>query len=152
MQMSDLALEDLFGLFAKPVPLAEGQFRIVYEMQTIHKGRVLKREKTHEQIEFHNVAESALWREFRGTPLELWLAPCEWISPGGGWLIQHRTTPIHTDDLPRRVPSIFSDLKPHNFGWYKGRIVCHDYGQHRAYRLAAQEGRKLREAKWTPNQ
>lgn len=77
-----------------------------------------------------NVHELALWEAARGTPVERFLAPCFRLSEHGNWLIQRQTTPLGPGDEKKlgRVPELMTDLKPSNFGWLDGRIVCHDYG------------------------
>jgi hypothetical protein len=61
------------------------------------------------------------------------LAPCTLISDNGIILLQKRTKPVPDSfKLPRRIPSILDDLKRDNWGLYKGKIVCTDYGRHNA--------------------
>lgn len=74
-----------------------------------------------------NVAEWLIWDHVaHNEKYSRWFAPCEWLSPNGRVLLQKRTFPIET--LPKRLPPYLGDQKPENFGLYKGRVVCHDYG------------------------
>ncbi len=57
-----------------------------------------------------------------------WLAPCVQISPCGSILIQKRTTPAPSSRYPAKMPKFLTDMKRSNYGLYKGRLVCHDYG------------------------
>lgn len=90
-----------------------------------------------------NVAEYLLWNlinreaearenseKVRGhfARMREWLAPCVSLSDGGAVLVMKRTTPASLNDFPKRVPRFLFDLKRQNFGLYKGRLVCHDYG------------------------
>jgi len=87
---------------------------------------------------FCNVKEWEVWEAFIDTaPTKKFLAPCRFISPCGTILIQDRTWPIMTEDLPKKIPSFINgDLKSENWGWLKygkpgkmvRRPVCHDYG------------------------
>ena len=74
-----------------------------------------------------NIMEFTNWNRVKETWLEPWFAPCRALSLGGALLIQARTTPIPYSMLPEKIPAIFDDLKPENFGLYEGRVVCHDY-------------------------
>lgn len=75
---------------------------------------------------FQNVIEWETWQRVRETPFAHWFAPCEWISPSGAVLVMARTKP--PTRLPKEVPVFLTDLKKSNYGIYKGRLVCHDYG------------------------
>jgi hypothetical protein len=70
------------------------------------------------------------------------------LSPRGFWLIQAKTTPLKGKDFPKRIPAIFADTKDTNWGMYKGRPVCHDYGNNSVYTLAKATGKKLVAATW----
>lgn len=95
-----------------------------------------------------NVIEYEVWCIVKeDKALKPWFAPCSHLSGIGQWLIQARTTPILKKDLPRKVPTIFTDLKPENWGWYDGRPVCHDYGTILCRMIGAHSSR-LRVAKW----
>lgn len=108
---------------------------------------------------FQNVAEWQLWDALRGTKYEQYLAPCYDISPGGCALIQARVQKLPTlaalkaagADLQKlremKLPEFLTDLKTENYGWYKGRVVCMDYGSHLATNHGA-FGSKMRKVKW----
>ncbi len=79
---------------------------------------------------FQNVVEWEAWNEIQHLRLSIrkWFVPCISISPCGIVMVQSRTTPLKEEELPKRVPAFFTDVKLSNFGWYEGRIVAHDYG------------------------
>lgn len=143
MRLSDDSSSDLFHLICGPL-IGEGQYRQVFE-HALDKSRVVKHDSG---ANFSNISEWELWGEVEGTSLEKWLAPVYWLSPRGLWLIQARTDPIRESELPKRVPSIFADLKASNWGLFQGRPVCHDYGNHAAYRIAAKHGKAMKRADW----
>jgi hypothetical protein len=114
--------------------LGEGSYREVYEHAT-DPTKVVKIESALGD-DFCNVVEWELWRDLEDRDdqeLLRWFAPCYHISGFGRVLIQARTKKLKA--LPREIPSVFTDLKLSNWGLYKGRPVCHDYGFHRAQRL-----------------
>lgn len=90
---------------------------------------------------FQNVAEWQVWEAVKGTQFERWFAPCEWISANGSVLIQAKTVPALK--YPERLPVFLTDTKRANYGLYKGRFVCHDYGKH----LLLENGMTRRERK-----
>lgn len=77
---------------------------------------------------FANVFEMEFWNDqMHNETIAKWLAPCEFLSPDGRILLQRRAQPVQRHELPGRVPSFLSDLKPANFGILDGRLVCVDY-------------------------
>jgi hypothetical protein len=94
-----------------------------------------------------NVAEWLMWNELQHTEAGKWLAPCVSLSSFGSVLIQKRTTPIQHGKYPEKVPTFLCDFKYQNFGMYKGRFVCHDYGLSRATTLGA-SANKLAKVDW----
>ena len=94
-----------------------------------------------------NIMEFRVWNELKGTWLEEWLAPSRALSLGGALLLQARTTPIPYSKLPEKIPDIFTDLKPENFGWYDGRVVCHDYAITNLYERGA-KGKAMQKSGW----
>lgn len=110
--------------------LGSGAFRDVYAHPD-HKGRVIKIER--EPGDFANVKEMEVWRDWRWCPkVAQWLAPCYLISDDGLILVQARTRPLRPEEMPKRLPQFLTDIKPANLGWWRGRIVCHDYSFVRA--------------------
>lgn len=103
--------------------LGSGAFRTVYGSEVLPNS-VIKVEEGAQS--FQNVVEWETWKRVKDTPLEKWFAPCEKISACGAVLIMARTSP--PSKYPALVPAFFTDLKRKNFGVYKGRFVCHDYG------------------------
>lgn len=99
---------------------------------------------------FQNVREWLVWESVRhNKSIARWLAPVHYISDCGRWMYQSRTRPMKIDQLRKRVPKapkFLTDLKTENWGEYKGRVVCHDYGT----ALTAEYGitSALRKAHW----
>jgi hypothetical protein len=87
--------------------------------------------KVEYETNFHigtNAAEYRWWMDCGDVPwIADHLAPCVRISPNSRVLIQRRCQPVRVNELPEKMPSFLMDIKPENFGWYNGRIVCHDY-------------------------
>lgn len=133
---------DLFRLLCGKL-IGEGQYRKVFECHLFPDCVVKQDSRTN----FSNISEWELWTEVEKTPLAKWLAPVMWLSPGGLWLIQKRTKPLGDAKPPKRIPSIFADDKAENWGLIDGRPVCHDYGNHAAYRLARRSW-AMRKADW----
>ncbi|OGB23337.1 MAG: hypothetical protein A3I66_01340 [Burkholderiales bacterium RIFCSPLOWO2_02_FULL_57_36] len=143
MRLSDDSATDLFRLICGP-ELGSGQYRQVYE-HIFDKKLVVKHDSG---TNWSNVNEFQIWCEFRDTPLGKWLAPVEWISPRGLWIVQARTKPIPIGKFPKKVPALFADLKPSNWGMYKGRPVCHDYGNHSLYTVGRASVSQLKPVVW----
>lgn len=106
--------------------LGGGAGRHVYECK-LRDDLVIKVELP--ASSFQNIEEWNVWGDVHKGKWAKWFAPCETISPCGTVLLQCKTTPI--EKLPKRLPDMFCDLKPENFGMIGDRIVCHDYGYHR---------------------
>lgn len=82
---------------------------------------------------FQNIHEWDLWTQLSEgkSAWVKWLAPCTWISDSGSVLFQKKVKPVPYDFiLPTSVPRILSDFKRDNYGIYKNRFVCCDYGRH----------------------
>lgn len=84
-----------------------------------------------------NWTERKLWKMFReceGMPHRNLFVPSTFCSWFGLIQIQHRAVvrsnddPL-TDEELRTFKNITTDTKASNFGYYKGRLVCIDYGQ-----------------------
>lgn len=123
--------------------IGAGASRRVYELR--HNAEyILKVEEG--SYDFGNVLENELWNTVSYTDFAKWLAPVESISPCGTCLIMARTEPVPKDQLPKFVPDWLTDIKQSNWGLYKGRVVCHDYGLN----MSMQNGvtKKVRRADW----
>ena len=103
-----------------------GMSRDVYHCQ-INEDWVIKIE-TQAGGYFQNALEWRTWSQLQDTPAAKWLAPCYHISDSGNILIQQRTIPLRKEEAPKTLPEWLSDTKLTNYGLYKGRVVCHDYG------------------------
>ena len=125
--------------------LGSGQYRTVFECR-LNPDWVVKHDN---QNNHSNIFELSMWQELQGTALGKWLAPVEWLSPCGYWLIQHRTQLIRPEELPAKVPAIFCDIKASNWGMLHGRPVCHDYGNNQLFTIARAYGGRLARAVWT---
>lgn len=108
--------------------LGSGQFRDVYELAS-DTTKVVKVD-SRGTASFSNVMEWEIWRDCPNEWAK-WLAPCYSISFSGNVLIQARIEPLRA--FPKRVPSFLTDIKRANWGLYKGRPVCCDYGYHRFF-------------------
>jgi hypothetical protein len=107
--------------------LGGGLAREVYEYLPNKETTVIKVENS--MGSFQNVMEWELWNELKDTPLRRWIAPCIRISSNGMYLMMERTTPPPSNyRWPKKIPAWLNDRKRENFGLWKGRLVCHDYG------------------------
>ncbi|MDP2322550.1 MAG: hypothetical protein Q8N51_00780 [Gammaproteobacteria bacterium] len=107
-----------------------GVYRQVFE-HAFDKTQVIKLEM--EAGHFHNAMEAQVWERVRWCgSIGRWFAPVLGISPWGSALLMARTEPLSAAQMKRwrHIPAFFTDIKPGNFGVYKGRLVCHDYGNH----------------------
>lgn len=93
---------------------------------------------------FQNIIEWETWQRVRETEYAKWFAPCEWISPSGAVLVMAKTK--RPSRYPDQVPVFLTDLKKSNYGTYKGRMVCHDYGTN----LLFEHGmtKRMKKAEW----
>jgi len=110
--------------------LGSGTFRSVFECNFDDRF-VVKVEPRNTNC---NIVEYMIWEEVQYLKGNLawvkdWFAPIEWISPNGRILIMRRTKDYPKRKKPEKIPKFLWDIKPNNFGWYKGNYVCHDYGQ-----------------------
>lgn len=124
--MSDnhAVLRDVFQLLTGD-KLGNGIARTVYECLLNHEWVVKVEEASRS---FQNVIEWETWNSVRGTELEKWFAPCLHISPSGTVLVMARTTQVPEKKYPKLMPVFLTDFKRDNYGLYRGRVVCHDYG------------------------
>ncbi len=114
--------------------LGTGSMRTVYQSK-LNTDHVLKFE--HSAGTFANVTEWDVWcavRHIGDRKLESWFAPCIGISGCGHILWQKFIPNIPPEKLPTRVPECFADLKCENWGLWKGRPVCRDYGNNAVHR------------------
>lgn len=126
--------------------LGYGEHRDVYA-HDLDPRYVLKIER--QACLFANVSEWDIWNNLRHGDFKEWLAPCIAISPNGIVLVQARTEPVKLEDIRTEVPKVpafLTDLKVQNWGRLDGRIVCHDYGNHRFYGIGATK--RMRKADW----
>jgi hypothetical protein len=105
--------------------LGEGCYRKVYRNR-MDRNTVVKVEDVGGH--FSNINEWNIWNKYQHTGFARWLAPCKFISPCGSVMIQARTSPVPKQSMPKKVPECLQDLKIENWGMYKGKVVCHDYG------------------------
>ncbi len=133
MTMSETIIEDFQTLFGRELfqlvvgtKINEGFARTVYECNFWPEAVVKFEHRSHS---FQNAMEWETWHAHKEVEdIAKWLAPIRCISPCGTILIQERTTPIEKNRFPPKIPSFLTDTKRSNFGMYKGRVVCHDYG------------------------
>lgn len=95
---------------------------------------------------FQNPIEWEVWQLVKDTPYAKWFAPCRAISAYGSVLLQARTLPAPRARYPKKMPEFLTDYKYSNYGLYKGRIVCHDYGS--AIAFSSGITAKMRKAEW----
>lgn len=120
--------------------LGHGASREVYALG-IDGSKVIKYEYVCGK--FDNAHEWGIWSELCDTQWARWLAPCRNISPCGTFLIQDRTAPLREFPKGFKIPSFMADAKPENFGMLGGRIVAHDYGNHRLFHRGAKNIRMV---------
>jgi hypothetical protein len=100
---------------------------------------------------FCNQAEWDIWNNLSDHKvLGQWLAPIYHISPCGIILVQAKTTPVPRDQMPKMIPRFFTDTKYQNWGWFEGRVVCHDYANNRLYSDGSL-GRLVKASWWDAN-
>ena len=117
--------EDMFNMVCGD-KLGSGAYRDVYAHK-FDKDLVIKVEQDRAHRSFANVLEHYFWNEAPESTRE-WLAPAISLSPDGLVSFQKRTCALPYDfQFPDKLPRFLRDIKPENFGLYKGRLVCHDY-------------------------
>lgn len=137
----NIVAHDLFLMLTGGRVLGSGMSRTVYDWELADNAVVRFEEEGHHQ----NVIEWETWQRVRDTDMAKWFAPCLEISPCGRVLVQAMAKDLK-GDLPKKVPAFFTDLKRDNWGKYKGRRVCRDYGIH----LMLEKGMsgRMRKADW----
>lgn len=136
--------KEAFRLLVKGDALGSGIGRQVFAC-ALHPDWVVKVEEG--SGSFQNTAEWFLWDRVKDVAdIAKWFAPCLYISPCGGVLLQSRTQPLPKEQYPARVPAFLTDLKYSNYGLLNGQFVCHDYGTH----LMLENGmtKRLKMAEW----
>lgn len=128
--MTDRArtFEDAFNLLCGE-KIGSGIHRDVFECR-LRPDLVVKVEIEESWRTFANVMEMKFWCDNEHAKgIGEWLAPCEYMSPDGRILLQRRADPVSRRDtvLPDKLPAFLTDIKPANFGWLAGRLVCVDY-------------------------
>lgn len=123
--------------------LGEGMTREVFRYRPC-EDLVLKVEVFPDH--FQNIAEWHTWKAVEETKLAKWFAPCHAISECGRFLLMRYAEPLAAIKLPAEVPAFFADLKPANWGSYKGHPVALDYGKH----MMLEKGMttRMRKANW----
>lgn len=122
-----------------------GCYRDVYELKG-NPRYVVKVERDMSKGRFANAMEYRNWCDLRWwTYLDGWLCPCVRITETSQVLVQKRAKPVKSvDQLPVMVPSIFTDLKPGNFGFIGKRAVIVDYPDV----IVVTPTNKFKKAKW----
>lgn len=125
--MSNPAFEDAFNLLCG-AKLGSGIHRDVFECR-LRPDLVVKVEQQNEWRYFSNVHEMKFWDDNQHyKKVADWLAPCEYLSPDGRILLQRKVRiATSLDELPKQIPAFLTDIKPCNYGWLEGRLVCVDY-------------------------
>lgn len=116
--------------------IGTGWSRHVYELVG-QPDKVMKLE--HSNRFFSNVMEWKVWEAVKDTEHARWFAPCYSISFTGMALIQARTVPLTKEQFSQieEVPEFLSDVFWGNFGYFKDRVVCHDYGRNNLMKLGS---------------
>lgn len=96
---------------------------------------------------FQNIEEITVWQTVQFTEFAKWFAPVKAISGCGRIMLQRYAEPIAACNLPPRVPSFFTDMKPSNWGTIGKQPVALDYGR----TLLATKGLtgRMSKANWT---
>ena len=106
--------------------IGEGCHRTVYQHLTNDDWVV----KLQTSERFSNIIEFEIWCLVKDTKYAKWFAKCEWMSGNGKALIQQKIEPITEHNMHLildKIPHFFTDIKPSNFGFLNGQLVCHDY-------------------------
>ena len=150
LDVKDIVLEDAFGVLCGKW-IGGGAYRQVYTC-SINDNFVVKVEER-EVNNFKNVEEFELYQTALGKKKEQnepfyeeWLAPCVFLSKNGRILVQYKTKTPDLKNYPEKIPVWLCDAKIQNYGMFKGRLVCHDYGNN----FIRDRGfcKKLKKANW----
>lgn len=124
--------------------LGEGIHRKVFSCK-IDPSLVVKVETDEDYRSFANAYEHRNWTDNEHyIAVANWLAPVVSISACGFVMLQKRITPVRLSELPEKLPSFLTDIKPDNFGLYEGRLVACDYST-----LITRVNTSLRKAEWS---
>lgn len=137
--------KDLFEI-ACGKKLGSGCSRDTFECALNPKYVIKIENSTHS---FQNIMEWEVWESVKYEDdghAKPWFAPCEYISPCGIVLVQHKTTVPTREQFPAKLPAFFSDIQKPNFGMYEGRFVCHDYGYNDLMEVG--KTKRLKKAEW----
>lgn len=116
--------------------------RVFYLRQDLSK--VIKFE--HKGV-FQNVLEHKTWDHVGEVDWHReWFCPVVDISGSGSFLVMEYARPLQPHELPERIPFYLTDTKASNWGWYKGRPVCVDYGFHLLWEKGM--ARRMVKANW----
>ena len=145
--------EDLYRMMCGEV-LGYGQYRTVFNFNPYAQHSDDKADKVIKVAEYDpvpNQLEYYVWTECQKEKVDTllpWLAPCFGMSPNGHFLIQARCKPVAAGDarLFKKVPDFFTDLKIENWGFYRGKLVCMDYGT--LLRAIDYSSRTRQDVKW----
>lgn len=121
----DIIAEDMFNTLTGAL-IGAGQYRSVY----IHRWRddLVVKVEFGALLHGHNFSEWKNWTDYRDDKVVgPWLARLHWISANGRIVVQDRTSPIRSSEVPAKVPKFIDDLKFSNLGMLGGRLVVHDY-------------------------
>ena len=102
--------------------IGEGAYRDVYEYN-INKNFVVKVER--DENTNANVLEYEIWNRIKLTDTKKWFAEIINISKNKRIIIQRKTKPLKSYDIPEKIPAFFGDVKEENFGWIKKQLVVY---------------------------
>jgi hypothetical protein len=130
--------------------LGTGWSRHVYALKG-DDTKVIKVEHSHKF--FSNIMEWKVWEAVRDTPAAAWFAPCHYVSHDGLALVQARTVPLTKEQFAELVelPDFLSDTFFANFGYLDGRVVCHDFGRHNFFKIAAAASKMVPPNTYSPS-
>lgn len=107
--------------------ISAGAYREVYTIKDC-RSYVIKIERDLSNAPFANVGEYLNFIENRfWVKIKPYLAECVIISNDGKVLVQTKIRQGDHHKFPKKIPSMFTDLKYQNFGWIGKRFVCCDY-------------------------
>lgn len=123
--------------------LGYGAYRDVFVMK--HKPDLVVKVAQDSRGRRENMVAYKMWQQIDMTPLEKWFAPIIDVSEMGLYLIQKRVEFMPHSQYPKKIPSLFTDVKYSNFGTLDGKFVCCDFG---AINLTKGMSTKLVNADW----